>query len=221
MGPEHIKFQLNIDVIDCQSILVEELLPTYNDISMNIFGQRIPAKILSNYIKELVNWSVTEFFYGKGLRAYNVGDKRTKKVFYFNYGVKSKRHPKSRPMNLAGKYQTIRKWHYGLSAYYVDFPISGIMMNAHIVFTDSSGTLLKESSQIAARRKKGRLFYNKQWRDLLLTAMYYLADGKDSLILAPYCCNNSFKIDRDSIGFISPVGYEEPFLKEDVNEYND
>lgn len=112
-------------------------------------------------------------------------------------------------MSLAGKRKNNR-WHYGLSAYFTTYPEPSYLFRWHLVFTDKNGDILPTSSQISARRSKGKTFYNRQWRDLLKTAVYYLAEGKKQIMIDPCCSSNTIEIATESVGYIAKVGYAEP-----------
>lgn len=110
---------------------------------------------------------------------------------------------------MAGKRKNNR-WHYGLSAYFTTYPEPSYLFRWHLVFTDKNGDILPTSSQISARRSKGKTFYNRQWRDLLKTAVYYLAEGKKQIMIDPCCSSNTIEIATESVGYIAKVGYAEP-----------
>ena len=181
-----------------------------------IFGNEI--KNFHNICTELINKSVSDFFFKRGMRRYRPGDnKNTKVVCYFPLGVKSKRNSKSREMQLSGRRKQ-NFWHYGLSAYFTQYPQNALLVKWHLVFTDSKGNELSDASQITARRSKGRTFFNKQWSDLLKTAIYYLAQGNNEIIIDPCCTFNSMQVKTQSISYISHVGYDEPKDEEVIDD---
>lgn len=196
--------------LEHQKIKLEML--SMHDEQMQVFGNQVSNTVLWNYAKELMNWNISRFFYQKNLRKYRNNPQLTKRVYYFQYGTKSRRDSKSREILLAGK-RKLNRWHYGVSAYYVEFPISGVLFNSHIIFTYTSGEELSDASQIAARRSKGRLLYNKQWKNYLKTAIYYLSGGESYMEINPCCGYNSLRISCKSMDFVSPIGYVEPQLK--------
>jgi hypothetical protein len=136
----------------------------------------------------------------------------TRNKFFFRSGVKSKRATNSRPKALSGSFRG-KNWHYGLSVYYTQHPFVGIMFRWHLIFSDFQGNTLPETQQITARRNKGRLFFNKEWRDLLKSAVYYLADGAEHMQIFTCCGQNRFLISSKPFIFKSTTGYTEPTVE--------
>jgi len=184
---------------------------------ITILGERIkdPSKVIIS----LINWSVGDMFYTKRLKRYRPNSERTSKnVYYFPLGFKSKRYPSSRPKLLSGTYKGNKRWHYALSAFYTQYPYEGLIFKWHLLFSDEKGAPLSDSAQIAARRGKGRLMFNKQWKDLLQTAMYYLANGTENIYYSPCCEENAMYIRSKSERYLSAKGYPEPSRKQVIIE---
>ena len=98
----------------------------------------------------------------------------------------------------------------------VPLPVPDIFLSAHIIFK-SQGRLVGQKRQHESRRRKGKNLYNKQWRDLLLGAMLYLADGGDKLLI-PTGGDTLIQVDGTPVSFKSAVGYDEPTKDMDVEE---
>ena len=174
---------------------------------------------LSRDIISLVNWSVGEYFYSKGLRKYKTSNQRTSRnVYYFTHGEKFKRANTKRAKVLSGKYKTTKHWHFGVSAFYVQYPAPGIIVKWHLVFSDDNYKLLPDSSQISARRSKGRLMFNKEWKELLQTAMSFCSQGADYGCYSSCCEENALYIASNAYSFISDKSYVEPYVYKTVNE---
>ena len=170
-----------------------------------------PNKLCIN----LLNWNIDNFFYKKGLLKYSIHEeKRSKNRYYFKSNIKSKRSLESREKILSGSYYD-KHWHYAISAYYTKSPYDGIIFKAHLIFTNANNYPISDPLQISARRSKGRRFYNKDWRDLLQTAIYYLSDGSDNLVNNLCCENNQLIIDSKPYIFSSVIGYIEPIKTQD------
>lgn len=180
--------------------------------------------LFSNFSKDiisLINWSLGEMMYQKGMRRYKGAlDKKSNNTFFFPCGTKSKRMNSSREKALSGKYKTTKNWHFGLSAFYTQFPKRAVIFKWHLVFTDSDGKFLPESSQIAARRRKGRLMFNKQWKECLQASMYYLSSGSAHIHYTSCCEENAMYIDINSERFVAEKSYIEPYVYK-VGEKND
>ena len=188
-----------------------------NSSSMTILGEKL--KDPSRDVTSLINWSVGELFYSKRLKRYKPASERTSRnVYYFPYGVKSKRYPNSRYKYLSGNYKGKKRWHYGLSAFYTRYPSEGLIIKWHLLFSDEKGEPASDYAQILARRSKGKLMFNKQWKDLLQTAMYYLADGSENIYYSPCCEENAMYIHSKSERYLSTKGYPEPKQKQVIIE---
>ncbi len=174
---------------------------------------------LSKDIIFLVNWSIGDMLVKHGLYRYKPeSNKVARNVYFFPSGKKSKRFMGNRLKALSGVYKTTKRWHLGLSGYYTQYPTHGCIFNWHLVFTDGNGHLLPESSQIAARRSKGRLMFNKQWKELLDASMYYLSSGTSRIFYSACCENNALYILSQSERFISETSYTEPNNRMDTRE---
>lgn len=177
---------------------------------------------LSRDIIYIINWSISEMFYRHGMRRYRVDSgKMTKSVYYFTYGVKSKRFSGNRLKALSGIYKGTRRWHFGLSGYYTRYPAYGVIFKWHLVFTDSAGRILSEASQIAARRSKGRLMFNKQWKEWLQASMFYLSSGTSNIFYTACCEENAMYIRSQSERFIAEKSYIEPYIYKRVSSEDD
>ncbi len=177
---------------------------------------------LSKDIISIINWSISEMFYRHGMRRYKVDSERTSRsVYFFPYGTKSKRLSIDRPKALSGIYKKTKKWHFGLSGFYTRYPTQGVIFKWHIIFTDALGHTLSESSQIAARRSKGRLMFNKQWKEWLQASMFYLSGGTSNIFYTACCEENAMYIRSQSERFISEKSYIEPHIYKQVSSEND
>lgn len=205
--------------IDFLQLSTEDVIK--NNISSDVFlGEKISN--LSRDVISIINWTIGEMFYKHGMRRYKANSEKTSRnVYYFPYGIKSKRFSTSRFKNLSGKYKNTKRWHFGLSGFYTCYPEQGIIFKWHLVFTDDTGRILPESSQIAARRSKGRLMFNKQWKELLQASMCYLSGGTANIFYATCCEENAMYISSESKRFISEKSYVEPYIYKQVINEND
>lgn len=174
-----------------------------------LLGQQVVN--LSHDVIFLINWSLGELFYHHKLRRYKIdSEKKSRSVYYFPYGLKSRRNLNSREKRLSGTYKSTRHWHYALSAYYSEYPTTGVIIKWHLVFTDINGTLLPNTSQIAARRSKGKLMFNKDWKELLQAAMFNLSDGSEHIYYSACCEENAMYLSSKAFILMSERSYIEP-----------
>ena len=170
----------------------------------------------------MINRSIGEYFYSNGLRRYKPDNKKTSKnVYYFKFGDKYKRTGAKRSKALSGKYKTIKHWHFGLSGYYVSYPCEGIVIKWHLVFSDANFKMLSDGSQIAARRSKGRLMFNKEWRELLQTAMEFCSQGAEYGCYTSCCEENCMYIGSKSQTYIAQKSYIEPYVYKSMGDDNE
>lgn len=184
-----------------------------------ILGEKITN--LSRDVISIINWSIGDMLYSHGMIRYKVSQKTSKNVYYFPFGTKSKRFGGIREKKLSGVYKSTKRWHYGLSGYFTNYPMQGIIFKWHLVFSDEKGHLLSDSSQIAARRSKGRLLYNNQWKEYMQTSMYFLSAGTSSIPYTACCETNEMHISSQAERFTSKKGYSEPHGAKQMEGDND
>lgn len=184
------------------------------------FGENVSN--LSRDVTSIINWTIDEMFYRHKMRRYRTAsEKRSKSVYFFPYGIKSKRSSNSRLKALSGIYKTTKKWHFGLSGYFTKYPIPGVIIKWHLIFTDSTGQILPEGTQIAARRSKGRLMYNKQWKELQQASMFYLSNGAQNVFCSACCEENAMYIRSQPERFTSGKSYIDPSIYKQTNGDSD
>ncbi len=122
---------------------------------------------------------------------------------------------KSRPYNLVGKYYE-SFWHYAISNKAGLFPFPHVRLKYHLVFTTDGKTPWGDANELhAARRKKARNMWNKQWRSLLFALLFALSGGKRVLDIAN---SDSFQLILQATlkEFVAPVGYDDAGLPEEI-----
>lgn len=83
--------------------------------------------------------------------------------------------------NLFGIYNRVFKWHYAVSVKTVLTPVLGYSLKNHLTFTTDgfrvwvNGKNEVETDKIHShRRKKGKMFFNEEWRDMFLAFLHGL-----------------------------------------------
>jgi hypothetical protein len=199
--PEHI-FCLSI-----RDILLgfnSEKFPTYDD------G--------SNHLKYLLKKVFHQLMKNRGMFWYEMSNKR---LAYFytpanlntlkvKFSYPFRKASKNKTKNLVGTYKTKSKWHYAVSVKPILTPIIGFSLKSHITFTDDGFKVWENSDQIhSARRNKGKLFFNEEWRDMFLAFLHGLKnfDGEIKIALA-----NDFTLNLTPfpVMFWSEFGYFDP-----------
>ena len=92
---------------------------------------------------------------------------------------------KSKTKNLIGKHLDVGKWHFAVSAKTALAPFVGFHLKSHIIFSKSGYQAIENKDiQHSHRRKKGKLMFNEEWRDLLLAFMKSIENSDGNIILS-------------------------------------
>lgn len=117
-------------------------------------------------------------------------------------------------------------WHFALSAKPVLAPQLAFCLKSHIVFTTDGRTPWDDKDKMhSARRQKGRLLFNEEWRDMLFAFLHALCAGKTS---AKVALTPSYVLSLQpwTNVYQSDFGYNEPKEKDrhnilDVDYYDE
>lgn len=135
------------------------------------------------------------YFYGKG----TLPDDRVN--FYFE--------EKKTRKDLVGQYHD-SFWHYGISLKPLLQPFFCIAVKGRLVFSsDGMSAWPDKDKQHSARRAKGRRFFNKEWRAMLIAFLHSLITN-DSDIRFPATPSDAIVAASEPIVFYGDVGYDDP-----------
>jgi hypothetical protein len=117
---------------------------------------------------------------------------------------------KKKTKQLSGRYFTDNFWHAAISGRAQLTPILGYSLKIHILFSNNGVDIWSSKSQLhSARRKKGKRWFNQEWREILFAIINALKDenGKIEVDLTP-----SFVLELPDtpFSFTSEQGYIEP-----------
>lgn len=133
----------------------------------------------------------------------------------FEYPYRPKNTAKKRK-NLIGTYLKTNKWHFALSAKPILTPILGFQLKSRLTFTtDGFQVWRTKDGQIdtdkihSHRRKKGKTFFNEEWRDLILGFLQALKND-EGLIVIPLSTEFTLQMFPDPQLFWSDFGYLDP-----------
>jgi len=189
-------------VINLEELLKERIFPI-SEYSINIIdGNR--------KVVQLINQALSQHLVNKGLLIYPLS---ASNAYYFPLNFKPikvdiKRYGR-RSIQLAGKYNE-NNWHFGIEGNAFLYPIKGISISSHVVFT-KNGDLIPQIQQHKSRRSIGKDWYNKKWRDLLLGALLAVSsDNSSKFVNLPICDHSTIQLQVEPISFTSPFGYLEP-----------
>jgi hypothetical protein len=102
-------------------------------------------------------------------------------------------------------------WHFGVSINPQLYPILSYSFKSHLIFSeDGQKTWTDKGKMHKARRTKGKSFFNKEWRSLLLAFLSSTSDSDSSKIKIPLNEQITLNLLPTTLEFQSPIGYEEP-----------
>jgi hypothetical protein len=120
----------------------------------------------------------------------------------FKYGEKDKLK------QLVGKMND-SFWHYALSTHVQIHPITCFSLRAHLLFSDDGQHIWNNKKKLhSSRRRKGKSFFNKEWRDLMLAFTNSL--GQDGLINIRLSHDKELYLNTNTVVFQSSYGYDDP-----------
>src|SRR6202035_189889 len=89
-------------------------------------------------------------------------------------------------------------------------PFLCFSLKSHLVFTTNGFEKWKDDSvMFSARRKKGRMMFNREWRDLLMVMLHSLKD-EDGKIVTVLSDEHLLEMLPYTISFESEMDYKEP-----------
>ncbi len=172
--------------------------------------------ILSNnemryFTIRLLNQAWISTMFQKGLRPYKLSNERT--CFWFEKGAV--RNDRAGNRLIVGKHLDAH-WHFAISANSKLYPLPCFSINTHIVFTyDGHQPFSNSLKQHRMRRRKGRTWWNSEWRDRLLGLLSLMADTNGNLKMKLGGGAHAL-IGTNPIQFTSDIGYDDPKQKQDI-----
>lgn len=190
------------------------------------------ARDAENQLRSLLQRVFHIIMRERGLRWHNMANKKLAYFFTarinprikFEYRRRSKKGTKWK--NIFGKYLD-SMWHFAISAKPVLTPQLAFSLKSHIVFTTDGHNLWEDAAKMhSARRQKGRLIFNEEWRDMLFAFLHALSHGSQTLqtelspsftlILSPWT-----NIYTSDFGYHEPKEKDRHNILEAENEYFD
>ncbi|HEY5592226.1 MAG TPA: toll/interleukin-1 receptor domain-containing protein [Paludibacter sp.] len=214
-----------------------EILPdaTYSfgltDVLSGFLSESFPQhKDVENHFKWLIRGVITNLFWKNGLWKQVLSNKRfayflpsydSLKPVSFKYPF-SDPTKKEKRKSIVGKFEDIGKWHYAVSFQPSLFPIVGFSLKSHLVFTSDGFNLLQDEKKVHGyRRKKGRRFFNEEWRDLQLAFIQRLKDNDNEIKIEVSSDGSYLKMKNWTEMFWSDFGYIDPSSRMAVEKIED
>ncbi|MEQ8360111.1 MAG: toll/interleukin-1 receptor domain-containing protein [Cytophagales bacterium] len=164
------------------------------------------------FLVRLLKESFILYLVNLGLSSYGLSSKN--QAFFYrkdqlpNDRVNYEYLGKKKRKDLVGKYfEDI--WHYAVSFRPLFSPFFCFSIKGHLVFSnDGDNPWRDKSKQHAARRKKGKNFFNKEWRDMLIAFLTSL--GEHEILSLPGSIDENIRVKKIPIEMNSDVGYDDP-----------
>lgn len=172
------------------------------------------------YLAALVSQTIHLYFAKIGLIHYQMANKSFAYFRPSQEAIKEKIYNISKnnytTKSLSGKYLDLGRWHYAVSPKLILKPYPAIILKSHIVFTTNGSKLWENKDKIhSERRKKGRRFFNDEWRDLMLAFVQNIGDDEQKLLI-PIDDSRVLSINAELESYKVNFDYIEP--NEDRNE---
>jgi hypothetical protein len=139
---------------------------------------------ISNLIIELISKAFHQYLESISLSVYELSNNR--KCYYYKKESVHKKvdyffNSKNKLKSLTGKYfEDI--WHYGFSFKVLKFPYLHFSCNCHLLFSSNGLDIWNDKDKLhSARRKKGKNFFNAEWRDLLIAFLTSIKNEENSI----------------------------------------
>jgi len=204
------KDNIEINPIDTKEVLTKDVIAGYD-------SPEFPTLTDSqNLLKRLLKKAFKNLMYERGLARKVLSNDQCffyrHHTLYKNWAIAKYPNRKSR-RKLVGRYYD-GFWHYAVSAQVRLSPFICFSLKSHILFSDDGFNIWDDDSRLhSARRSKGRRWFNKEWRDLIMAFLASLAEGKDKVIIK---LEGNFLLEMPLLTreFYANVGYDEPETKE-------
>jgi hypothetical protein len=167
----------------------------------------------SNLLVQFLQHAIHEFLLSRGLKTHEMSNKRL--CYYYprigdaDRKAKYSYEGKIRTKQVSGVYYD-SFWHFGVSFNPRLRPELSLSFKSHIVFSDDGQNIWTDDKKLfSARRRKGKLMYNAQWRDSLLSFLGSLSDNQTDFAV-PVAADKQLLLSATPITFNSSIGYEDP-----------
>lgn len=199
-----------------------------NDILSGFESDKFPQhRDAENHFKRLLYCTISNLFRYKGLWKYEMSNKRqayflpkydNPRRIVFTYPFSTRKKSKS----ILGKFEDIETWHYAISIQTILFPFVGFSIKSHILFTSDGFKIIDDDKKLHSyRRRKGKRFFNEQWRDLQLAYLQQLKDKDGDIKIKVSLDDQTLKMKEWPETFWSEVGYIDPDSKMDTDKIED
>jgi TIR domain len=158
---------------------------------------------------DLANQGIGHVFKTKGLKAYEMSNRQTcwwlgKESPGGRIGFRWKNLNGSRQLQGFSSKRRVH-WHFGISSSFRSVPLLHVRVKSRLIFTEDETTPLTSAARMhRLRRSFAKGWRNARWRDMLLTFLYWIADGS-TIVDIPLGSSEDLVLTLPSLSFASPV----------------
>jgi hypothetical protein len=230
-----ISFQNEIELIVPKSTLEFDFAPAnlspigikevnFNQVSDD--DSQFPTLNDAHYLlKRLINQSFGLLLLKRGVKTHKMSNNRFCYYFPLHYHENNRaivNYPnRVKKKKLVGKYLD-GYWHFGISFNTIIKSSIYINIKSHILFSNDGKEIWKSESKLhTARRKKGRTWFNEEWRDQMMAFFAYLKKHDEStFLLYPLSNHSHLSMPLLTESYLSSFGYDEPITKDRLDIIN-
>jgi hypothetical protein len=101
------------------------------------------------------------------------------------------------------------RWHFGISASFNGVPFHHVRVKSRLIFTQDGNNPIESAVRAhTLRRSFAKGWRNARWRDMLLSFLYWFADGT-TVIDVPVASDEALVLSLPPLAFDCPVGVED------------
>jgi hypothetical protein len=182
---------------------------------------------VENYFKRLLSNVISQLFLKKGLWKAKLSSQRIAfflplykdlKPVKFQYPYSpTKKAPKRK--SICGKFEDIGNWHYAISIQTILHPFVGFSLKSHLIFTEDGSKIISDTKKSHSyRRRKGKRFFNEEWRDLLLAFLQRLKGENGEIKIKVSTEEDYLQMKEWPENFWSEIGYNDPKSAMDLDK---
>jgi hypothetical protein len=112
-------------------------------------------------------------------------------------------------------------WHYGFSPQVAMWPEPHIKLRGNLVFSEDGKTAIDDVKKMhRLRRSFTKSWRNARWRDMLMSMLWWITDGADTLVI-PFGEEKGAVLEIPTITFTSPVSMPAEIEEPDPEDEDD
>jgi hypothetical protein len=214
--------EIGLNKIIIKKVYKFSIADLYSKENTTSFPSRLDYR---NHFTNLMSAIIDRFFKSNGLLIYELSNGKAyylPKIDNFKrIPFRLHRHPKIKHKALGGIFYD-KYWHYAVSVKFLLSPFFCFSLKSHIIFTsDGFAPIADKDIQHSYRRRKGKAYFNDDWRNFLLVFIQRLRDDNNEIKVKLSSDDQKMTFKDFPIMFITEYGYHEPKKTMDMNSVED